>query len=157
MQIFRVSPNHGVSAKYLDNRRLSKQILELYQIIRVCLAHMELIEGNTKYIHHPIVQHVYNDGNPYIIDTFQLLKEMNKEHIRRGGKRSESFKQDLSNLALIIDKNRSHFSDENLPPIYVYGNDKIYGDTAYEEYIKLLYYKWQNDKIPARCNCLINV
>ena len=109
MQIFRVSPNHEVSAKYLDNRRLSKQILELYQIIRVCLAHMELIEGNTKYIHHPIVQHVYNDGNPYIIDTFQLLKEMNKEHIRRGGKRSESFKQDLSNLALIIDKNRSHF------------------------------------------------
>lgn len=91
MQIFRVSPNHEVSAKYLDNRRLSKQILELYQIIRVCLAHMELIEGNTKYIHHPIVQHVYNDGNPYIIDTFQLLKEMNKEHIRRGGKRSESF------------------------------------------------------------------
>ena len=74
MQIFRVHPEHEISARYLDNRRLSKQVLELYQIIRVCLAEMKLIEGNTRYLHHPIVKHVYHEGQPYIMDTFKMLE-----------------------------------------------------------------------------------
>ncbi|WP_338147615.1 pyrimidine dimer DNA glycosylase/endonuclease V [Macrococcus armenti] len=68
----------------MDNRRLSKQVLELYQIIRVCLAEMNVIEGNTRYLHHPIVKHVYNEGHPYIIDAYKMLEAMDKEHQRRG-------------------------------------------------------------------------
>lgn len=84
MQIFRVSENHEISARYLDNRRLSKQVLELYQIIRVCLSALNIIDGNIRYLHHPIVKHVYNEGHPYILDCFAMLKVMDDEHTRRG-------------------------------------------------------------------------
>jgi hypothetical protein len=80
MQIFRVSSNHKTSAQFLDNRRLSKQVLELYQIIRVCLGAMELIEADTSYLRHPIVKNVYHDGKPYLYDAAALLKAMDEEH-----------------------------------------------------------------------------
>ena len=39
MQIFRISSGHDESARFPDNRRLSKQVPGLYQIIRVNRAH----------------------------------------------------------------------------------------------------------------------
>jgi len=152
MQIFRVHPNHEISARYLDNRRLSKQVLELYQIIRVCLAEMNVIEGNTRYLHHPIVKHVYNEGNPYIIDTYKMLEAMDKEHQRRGGKRSQNFKEDLKILEDIILQHKTKFNSLPLPPFYVYGDDKLYGNEVYEAYKQLLQLKWENDTIAPRCS-----
>ncbi|EKU50153.1 hypothetical protein CD133_03405 [Staphylococcus massiliensis CCUG 55927] len=143
-----------ISARYLDNRRLSKQVLELYQIIRTCLKALDLIEGKKGYLNHPIVQHVYHDGKPYIIDTFEMLKAMNIEHMRRGGMRSDAFKQDLSELERLIvhyDK-ENYFSREPLPPFYCYQDDRVYGEAVYEKYITLLHEKWCNDKISPRCN-----
>lgn len=156
MQIFRISEDHEVSARFLDNRRLSKQVLELYQIIRVCLAEMKIIEGNTRYLHHPIVKHIYNNGFPYLIDCFEMLRIMDNEHQQRGGNRSVTFKDDLSKLAVIIHENERLFNKEKIPPLYVYGTDKIYGDQAYEAYYKLLFEKWHNDKIAPRCGIKIN-
>lgn len=156
MQIFRVSENHEISARYLDNRRLSKQVLELYQIIRVCLSALNIIDGNIRYLHHPIVKHVYNEGHPYILDCFAMLKVMDDEHTRRGGKRSETFKKDIDILATIISEHKHLLNPAALPPLYVYGPDKIYGENAYIAYQNLLYEKWLNDKIAPRCSFKIN-
>ncbi len=153
MQIFRVDENHEISAKFLDNRRLSKQVLELYQIINVCLAKLEYIEGNTRYLSHPIVKHVFNDGYPYLEDTYHLLLDMDKEH-RRGGKRSKDFEHQISQMGDMIDKGIKDgaFSSEKLPPIFVYGETKLMNDQAYLKYEKLLFMKWTEDKIAPRCN-----
>lgn len=155
MQIFRVSESHIESAKYLDNRRLSKQVLELYQIIRVCLSELNIIDGNTRYLSHPIVKHVFNDGDPYVIDCFDMLSIMNEEHIRRGGKRSVAFKEDIQSLRQVIEANQHLFNGNPLPPFYVYGDEKIYGEVAYDCYKVLLNEKWRNDKIAPRCGVKI--
>lgn len=154
MQIFRVSEDHQISAQFLDNRRLSKQVLELYQIIRVCLGALGLVEANTRYLHHPVVKSVYNDGKPFLIDTMALLEAMDAEHLRRGGKRSEEFREDLKELNLLI-KDQSPegiFSKEKLPPFYIYGTERCFTNEAYKKYEELLFQKWSADKIPARCN-----
>lgn len=153
MQIFRVSPDHTTSARYLDNRRLSKQVLELYQILRVNLSLVGVLDTNTRYQHHPIVKHVYNGGNPYITDTYRLLEACDLEHQRRGGKRSPAFREDLESLKRLIE---SHLDDDlwrhdPLPPLYVFGDDRVYGDAAYDLYVTLLYDKWTADTIAPRC------
>lgn len=152
MQIFRVSEDHKISAQFLDNRRLSKQVLEMYQIIRVCLAKMGIIEGNTRYLSHPVVKSIYNDGYPYLIDALRLLNALDDEHQRRGGKRSLEFRQDLDVLSGVIKENESLFSKENIPPFFVYGDEKLFGDSVFKRYEILLFLKWKHDKIPARCN-----
>ena len=154
MQIFRVSPDHEVSAKFLDNRRLSKQVLELYQIIRVCLGEMGHVEVNTRYLQHPVVKAVYNDGRPYLPDTLALLEAMDEEHMRRGGKRSLEFRDDLETLNRMIKGKMDEgiFSEEKLPPFYVYGNERCFSEAAYRKYEELLFSKWASDKIPPRCN-----
>lgn len=154
MQIFRVSDNHKISAAFLDNRRLSKQVLELYQIIRVCLAQQDIIDANTDYRRHPVVKHVYNNGHPYLHDTVKLLKAMDEEHRKRRGKRSADFQTKLEKLYAIIEnpKYEAKFSTEKLPPFYVFGDDKCSTEEAYSKYETLLFMKWAGDKIPARCS-----
>ncbi|WP_411843735.1 pyrimidine dimer DNA glycosylase/endonuclease V [Salinicoccus sp. HZC-1] len=159
MQIFRISPDHEESARFLDNRRLSKQVLELYQIIRVNLSLIGVLDTNTRYRHHPIVRHVYNDGHPYITDTAALLFACDREHQRRGGKRSAEFRNDLDILKKLVETHRTDdiWSDEALPPLYVFGDARIYGDEAYAYYQRLLYEKWQADKIAPRCGVKLRV
>ncbi|WP_272030948.1 pyrimidine dimer DNA glycosylase/endonuclease V [Oceanobacillus kimchii] len=151
MQLFRVSANHQISAQFLDNRRLSKQVLETYQIIRVCLAELQIIEGNTKYLQHPIVKHVFNNGSPYLSDTWRYLQACNDEHILRGGIRNIEFRSQLFKLGQTIEEYKNLYSVEPLPPYFVYGDRKVYGQRAYELYQTLLYVKWSNDKIAPRC------
>ncbi|WP_462421872.1 pyrimidine dimer DNA glycosylase/endonuclease V [Salinicoccus sp. Marseille-QA3877] len=154
MQIFRVSEDHQVSAQFLDNRRLSKQVLELYQIIKVCLGALGIVEVNTRYLHHPVVKAVYNEGQPYLMDTLAMLDAMDAEHLRRGGKRSEEFRKNLGELSSLIKDRFSEkiFSKAKLPPFYIYGTERCYTDEAYKKYEKLLFRKWNADKIPPRCN-----
>lgn len=152
MQIFRPYQSHEQSAKFLDNRRLSKQVLELYQIMRVCLAEMQIIEGNTRYLSHPVVKHVFNEGHPYLIDTLEMLLIMDQEHRRRGGSRSEAFKEDLAQLRRLIELNAEQFCNDDIPPFYVYGEAKLTGEAVYDAYRQLLYDKWMLDKIAPRCS-----
>lgn len=157
MQIFRVSEDHKTSAQFLDNRRLSKQVLELYQIIRVCLGQKGIIETDTSYLKHPVVKNVYNHGDAYIYDAVNLLKEMDKEHQRRGGKRSSEFRSDLEILYNIVDdkNHQGMFNSDKLPPFYVFGEERCYSQEAYRKYEALLFEKWKNDKIPPRCGVKI--
>lgn len=156
MQIFRVHENHKISAQFLDNRRLSKQVLEMYQIIRVCLGAMDIIDTNTRYLSHPIVKTIYNAGHPYLIDAYKFLQILDEEHKRRGGKRSAEFEADIDNLRGIIETHQSRFNYNKIPPYFVYGEERIYGETAYDCYEKLLFDKWGKDKIPPRCNIKCN-
>lgn len=152
MQIFRVHENHKISAQFLDNRRLSKQVLEMYQIIRVCLGEMKIIETNTRYLSHPIVKSIYNEGHPYLIDAYKFLTILDEEHQRRGGKRSIEFKKNLEMLGETVKEHKSQFKSDKIPPFFVYGDEKLEGEAVYEHYKKLLFAKWQKDKIPPRCN-----
>lgn len=152
MQIFRVHENHKISAQFLDNRRLSKQVLEMYQIIRVCLAEMKIIETNTRYLSHPIVKSIYNEGDPYILDAHSFLKVLDQEHQRRGGKRSSEFRKDLNTLSEIVEEHKPRFNSERIPPFFVYGDEKLYGEEVYERYEQLLFDKWRLDKNSPRCN-----
>ncbi|ANZ33939.1 pyrimidine dimer DNA glycosylase/endonuclease V [Staphylococcus carnosus] len=158
MQIFRVSPDPKVSAEFLDNHRLSKQVLELYQIIRVCLGELDVIKTGPGYRHHPVVEAVYNNGKPYLWGAWILLAAMNEEHMRRGGKRSEVFKKELEGLYDVVKKTDQtlSLSHEDLPPFYIEGEKRIYGGEAYQMYVKLLFDKWQHDKIPPRCHINLN-
>src|SRR5699024_5122931 len=154
MQIFRISPDHDISARFLDNRRLSKQVLELYQIIRVNLSLIGVLDTNTRYQHHPIVKHVYNSGAPYITDTVRLLHACDSEHQRRGGKRSAQFRVELDALKALVLNHAADdiWSHEPLPPFYAYGDARIYGDAAYGRYRELLCDKWRKDQIAPRCS-----
>ncbi|RIL40680.1 hypothetical protein BUY93_14840, partial [Mammaliicoccus fleurettii] len=78
---------------------------------------------------------------------------MNEEHIRRGGKRSVDFKNDIARLREIVYKKeyQKYFSHEKLPPFYVFGDYKVHGEDAFELYQTLLFNKWKKDKIPPRC------
>ena|SRR5699024_7603187 len=153
MQIFRISPDHDESARFLDNRRLSKQVLELYQIIRVNLSLIGVLDTNTQYQHHPIVKHVYNSGMPYITDTARLIHACDREHRRRGGRRSAAFREDLDALKELIESHARQgiWSHDPLPPFYAYGDARVYGEEAYAGYRRLLFEKWQNDRIAPRC------
>ena len=154
MQIFRVSPDHGTSARYLDNRRLSKQVLELYQIIRVNLSLIGVLDTNTQYQHHPIVKHVYNSGMPYITDTARLIRACDREHRRRGGRRSAQFRAELDALETLIETRAPEniWNHDPLPPFYAYGDARIYGEAAYGHYRELLCEKWEKDKVAPRCS-----
>jgi hypothetical protein len=151
MQIFRPFESHEQSAMYLDNRRLSKQVLELYQIIRVCLAEMNIIEGNTRYLSHPIVKHIYHEGHPFLPDALHFLHACDVEHQRRGGNRNEAFRNDLLRLTELIEHHYHSFDDKRIPPFYVYGDVKVYGEDVYGLYRELLHQKWLDDQIAPRC------
>ncbi|CAM4259016.1 pyrimidine dimer DNA glycosylase/endonuclease V [Jeotgalicoccus halotolerans] len=156
MQIFRVHENHKISAQFLDNRRLSKQVLEMYQIIRVCLGAMDIIDTNTRYLSHPIVKSIYNEGHPYLIDAHEFLQILDNEHQRRGGIRSAKFRKDLDALQKLIDIHAARFNSNKIPPYFVYGDEKIHGKAVYKRYEELLFTKWQKDKIPPRCSLKLN-
>lgn len=154
MQIFRVSPNPKVSAEFLDNRRLSKQVLELYQIIRVCLGELDIIQTGNGYRHHPVVEHVYHNGQPYIYGALVLLDAFNNEHLRRRGHQSAEFREKLEKLHQTIQQADKvhHFTRDALPPMYIEGKERVAGDASYALYQKLLYKKWSQDTIPPRCD-----
>lgn len=126
----------------------------MYQILRVCLAELGIIEGNTRYLQHPIVKHIYHNGNPYLIEGFKLLRAFDDEHQLRGGKRSADFYLKIKELeAVIFDPiNMEKFSAAEIPPYFIYGTKKIEGEAAYKAYQQLLFYKWQNDQIAPRCH-----
>lgn len=146
MQIFRPFESHKTSAQYLDNARLNKQVVEAYQIIRTILAHEGIIEAGNKYINHPIVKFIYNNGDPYLYDLYQYLLCCNKEFIARGGNRSQDFQDKIDGLYNYV----KEYVIINMPPYYRYGSDEIYDETAFEKYQTLIKQKWAKDKNPPR-------
>lgn len=84
----------------------------------------------------------------------KCLKQWIKNIEEGGGKRSQNFRKDLKILENQIVQYETKFNSSPLPPIYVYGDDKLYGEEVYEAYKRLLELKWKNDTIAPRCNII---
>lgn len=145
MQIFRPFPDHTQSARYLCDSRLNKQTLEASQIIRLCLAGIGAINANTRYLSHPVVQHVYNGGRPYLLDMLRYMSACDAEFQRRGGNRGAKFAKDMADLYDIVAYNIWRSDDGPLPPYFVSGSERISGPEAYSAYRRLLGAKWAEE------------
>ncbi|WCN36558.1 pyrimidine dimer DNA glycosylase/endonuclease V [Aneurinibacillus uraniidurans] len=156
MQIFRPFKCYDQSARFLCDSRLNKQVLECYQVAKSILVHMTIMEGRGGYFRHPITQHVYNNGRPYLPSLYQFMEACNREWLRRGKNRGSEFAAKIENLRLIVIKHHDQFSWEYLPPFYCYGDDRVYHEEqVYQLYRKLLKQKWGTDKIIPKCSIIL--
>lgn len=155
MQIFRPYKNHKQSAKYLDDKRLNKQVVECFQLIQTCLVKLKLIEGKMAHKHHPITKVIYNNGKPYLPDLLNYMIACDKEWIDRGRNRKDEFKHKINSMINIIDSNKDLFCGDNIPEYYCFGGTIKYGSEIYDSYKGLLGNKWENDKIVVKCSIKI--
>ncbi len=151
MQIFRPFESHTLTAQFLDDIRLNKQIVEAYQIALICFKKLELIPAiKMGYQNHPMVSFIFNNGKPYIPDLLTYITTLNNEWIARGFKRSESFYQNIDELLKILILHVDKFNYDTIPPCYIYGGINDLTSNAYQMYQDLLYEKWSKDKIKVK-------
>lgn len=151
LQLFRPFLDHTRSAQFLDDRRLNKQVLEGYQIARVCLAELGCLTSNTRYMTHPMVRHVYHGGKPYLPDLIAYIEACDHEFRRRGGKRGNAFAAKLSQLAEQVQMHHALMDAHALPPYFVFGDRRESDpEKVFRLYRQLLYTKWASDGQWAR-------
>jgi hypothetical protein len=150
MQLFRPFRFHTETARYLDDVRLNKQIVEAWQIANTCLVMMGIRQGRAPWRYHPIVKNIYNDGRPYLPDLYRYIKACDTEWIRRGKNRSLKFQNKLVELKREILSNRNKFS---WIPIRPYFNEDINEcDDVFDAYRNLLKEKWEKDRVCVKCS-----
>jgi hypothetical protein len=151
MQIFRPFKEHEESAKFLDDRRLNKQIVEAYQLAQLSLRKLGLLPyEKLGYLNHPMSIYIYNEGKPYLPDLTSYMKKLNEEWIARGFKRGAEFQAKLDNLFRIVIDKPELFDWNIMPPYYVFEGDRIQGDEVYNKYQQLLERKWAQDVMPFK-------
>lgn len=153
MQIFRPFPEHWKSAKYLDDKRLNKQVLESYQINNMILKALGLEEGTSKtWFNHPVVRSIWNDGKPFLPDHWIYMDACDKEWQRRGCNRSPEFRAKIDKQIDIINDNRELFNWSPMEEYFRFGDKEIYGKSIYPYFRALLKAKWKYDKSPSKCS-----
>jgi hypothetical protein len=151
MQIFRPYRDHEKSAKYLDDSRLNKQVLECFQVIKSCLTKLELMDGKSGWFNHPITQHVWNDGKPFIPDLYNFMMVCNREWLRRGKNRGIDFTNQMNDVCQVIKTSKEFFSWKPLPMFYSYQDTRTKNNVP-RLYRDLLREKWKSDKRSPRCS-----
>lgn len=135
-----------VSARNLDDRRLIKQILECYQIIKVN-ERVALGEDNVGYRNHPVIV-FYRDYPDYVID-FGLA--CCKEYTFRFG-RIHAYDNEFTKLA--VARMNSHpngiYNCYPEAPIYVEGKTQVSDITSYDLFMKKMLNKWHNDRLKPK-------
>ncbi len=141
MQVFLTDLNNlDNSAKFLDNKRLLKQLVEIQQIFNIYLKIQEG-ENNIAYKNHPVVKHYYSrEGVWYLLEYSEALF---KEYKRRFKKVSH---KSYSSILASFSKLKIHLlpNVEDWKPNFIY--DKI-STSLYvtDRYKDLLLSKW-NEK-----------
>lgn len=141
------------TARFLDDQRLNKQIIEAYQI---GLTVLKMLDGYDKgWARHPATKFVYNNGKPKFSWLALYIKTLDSEWNRRGFIRSEKMRLKLQQLFENI--TRFEFDNKHVCSFVgkIEGITKTVYDSSMSEvsklYQQLLFDKWNHDKIPAKC------
>jgi len=153
MQIFRPYKNHKQTAKFLCDSRLNKQVIECSQVATSILNKLSITEGKAGWFNHPITQHIFNNGQPYLPDLFNYMTALNNEWIIRGKNRSAEFQSKLDRIGETILNNADKFNWDDMPPFYAFGEVREYNSNkVWSLYRELLYSKWQVDRVTVKAS-----
>ena len=139
MNLLISDPNLCLSAQYLDNKRLVKQILECRQILKV---YERLNDGEEKvaYANHPVVK--FYQGNKQLVIDFGVA--CCDEYTHRYGK-THIYDKELRSIC----SEKFH----TLKPtdiIYVEGDNKLSDNTTFAWMREKLIKKWINGKYTVK-------
>ena len=138
MQVFLTDLNNlDNSARFLDNKRLLKQLVEIQQMFNIYVKIQEG-EENIAYKNHPVVKHYYSrEGVWYLFD---YAKALFKEYKRRFKKLSH---KSYTNIVDSFNKLKIHLipNIDNWKPKFIYNNISTSLYVA-ERYKDLLLTKW---------------
>ena len=156
MQIFLPVPEDLVAnARFLDDRRLNKQVLEAYQISRAVLqkcAHPNYPEGTVKgWINHPATLFIFNAGKPKFTWMKQYILTLDAEWQRRGFQRGDGMAE---RLRLLFEEFQDVPTQSDEGYLSFIGAEAVTCKSAAEAsrlYQELLYDKWSRDTFAPRC------
>lgn len=152
MQIYRPYRDHAETAKYLDNSRLNKQVVEAYQIAKSILIKVGLMDGKPGWWQHPITQNIWNNGKPCLFDLCQYMVHLDHEwRCVRKKNRSDAFLEKIGHVSFLVAENSVAFSYDEMRPCFV-GNGLLLfdSDDVFEHYRNYLAEKWRADKRPPK-------
>jgi hypothetical protein len=146
MNLFLPYPDDlAATARFLDDGRLNKQVVEAYQIGRIALK--ATLDPNAKigWRNHPSSLLVINAGHPKIPWLQQYIEALDEEWRFRGFRRSGEFTSKIVSLFSEADVIQSLFSQESVCTFVgdgkvIYGNAILVG----ELYRKYLVKKFEN-------------
>ncbi len=113
MNLFLPYPDDLVAtARFLDDGRLNKQVVEAYQIGQIGVKRMGDPEAKIGWRNHPSSLLVYNEGHPKLPWLHNFIESLDAEWRRRGFRRSEEFSIKLEKLFLEAEVFREKLSYE---------------------------------------------
>ncbi len=147
------SPCPKESAKFLDNTRVVKMVLETAQMLSTALAyHFIDIGYKTTHPNHPCNIWVRKSRENFLW-TVEHGKALSEEYTKRYGKVHKSLE-----VILKAELYASHIPSKGLTePANCAANEKLgisfkHLDNVYEAYKQYLYARFLNDKKPSRSN-----
>jgi len=148
MNLFLPYPDDlSATARFLDDGRLNKQIVEAYQIGRIALNVTLEPEAKIGWRNHPSSLLVINDGKPKLPWLQKYIEVLDEEWRFRGFRRSEEFTSKIQALFADADSISDLFSRESVCS-FVGDGTVIHGDASVvgELYIKYLIKKFENQE-----------
>ncbi len=156
MNLFLPYPDDlAATARFLDDGRLNKQVVEAYQIGRIAVRRVIEPESRIGWKNHPSALLVYNNGNPKMPWLRTYIETLDLEWRNRGFRRSGEFLGKLVSLFSEADELGDLVSGE--PVCSFLGDGQlIHGEASRvgELYRAYLIRKYQNQLRPPRwTNC----
>ncbi len=136
----------SATARFLDDGRLNKQVVEAYQVGRVVLRRMLEPDAKIGWKNHPSSLLIYNEGRPKFPWLQTYIETLDEEWRFRGFNRSADFTSKIEALFVEADGLRELHSDE--PVCAFLGNGElVQGDSAL---IGKLYREYLNNKFESQ-------
>ncbi len=152
MNLFLPYPDDlAATARFLDDGRLNKQVVEAYQIGQIAVKRMLDPEVKMGWRNHPSALLVYNEGHPKLPWLQTYIETLDKEWRRRGFRRSEEFQ---IKLEILFTEARAFGRKLSFEPVCSFLGDGtlIHGDarSVGELYRAYLMRKFENQSRPPR-------
>jgi hypothetical protein len=127
------------TARFLDDGRLNKQVVEAYQIGRIALRVMLEPDAKIGWRNHPSSLLVINEGKPKLTWLKSYIEALDEEWRFRGFRRSEEFAGKLIALFDEAETMRNRLSSEAVCSFVgdgkvIHGNSELVG-SLYREYL----------------------
>jgi hypothetical protein len=159
MNLFLPFPDDlSATARFLDDSRLNKQVVEAYQIGQIAVKRMLDPDAKIGWRNHPSALLVYNEGHPKLPWLQTYIEALDAEWRSRGFRRSEEFLVKLEALFAEAKKLGNRLSYD--PVCSFLGDGKlVHGDAKeigrlYRDYLTRKFEKqprppkWTNQQLP---------